>query len=279
MQHIPVFLASNDKYAPFVATTMASILVNTREFIDFYVLDSGISEKNRQKIRDTRQYFDNFDIRFISVDCDKEFKDFPAYTRLPRDTFSRFLVSRILPGCEKVIYSDIDVAFVDDIAKLYNEDLGDKIIGAVPNYIADAVQSTRSRLQLDEDDMPFIAGLLLLNCRRWNDENINERIRQVIADKNCPVAQDQDILIKIFVKDYLHLDKKYGVIPNLVPNFEQYKTQENVAVWHYAGDNEAKPWNNKKLSGGGNFWKSAQNTAYTSDIEKKHHCFWFHKIT
>ena len=50
MNKIPVFLASDDNYSPFCATTMASILMHTKEFIEFYILDCGISQKNKIKI-------------------------------------------------------------------------------------------------------------------------------------------------------------------------------------------------------------------------------------
>ena len=50
MQNIPIFLASNDGYAPFIATTIASICYNTQSFIEFYILDSGISNFKKKQI-------------------------------------------------------------------------------------------------------------------------------------------------------------------------------------------------------------------------------------
>ena len=49
MLKIPVFLASDNRYAPFVATTMASILMHTNDFIEFYIMDCGISTTNKKK--------------------------------------------------------------------------------------------------------------------------------------------------------------------------------------------------------------------------------------
>ena len=48
---IPIFLASDNNYAPFVATTIASICDNTKSFCDVYVLDGGITKENQSKIR------------------------------------------------------------------------------------------------------------------------------------------------------------------------------------------------------------------------------------
>ena len=44
MYRIPIFLSSDNNYAPFVATTIASICDNTKSFCDFYILDGGIEE-------------------------------------------------------------------------------------------------------------------------------------------------------------------------------------------------------------------------------------------
>ena len=45
MYRIPIFLSSDNNYAPFVATTIASVCDNTKSFCDFYILDR--SEERR----------------------------------------------------------------------------------------------------------------------------------------------------------------------------------------------------------------------------------------
>ncbi len=67
------FLSSDNNYTPFVATTMASILDNTKSFIEFYVLDGGISEENQEKIRSLKNQFSNFSIEFLKINIDKVF--------------------------------------------------------------------------------------------------------------------------------------------------------------------------------------------------------------
>ena len=49
-ESIPIFLSSDNNYAPFVATTIASICDNTESYCDFYILDGGIDEENKKKI-------------------------------------------------------------------------------------------------------------------------------------------------------------------------------------------------------------------------------------
>ena len=74
MNTIPIFLSSDNNYAPYVATTIASICDNTKSFCDFYILDGGISKENQEKIYVLKEKFNNFSIEFINIDVDKEFK-------------------------------------------------------------------------------------------------------------------------------------------------------------------------------------------------------------
>lgn len=71
--NIPVFLSSDNNYAPFVATTIASICDNTKSFCEFYVLDGGIKEENKAKICELKNKFNNFSIEFIEIDVKKSF--------------------------------------------------------------------------------------------------------------------------------------------------------------------------------------------------------------
>ena len=70
--NIPIFLSSDNNYAPFVATTIASICDNTKSFVEVYVLDGGITEENQEKISALKDVFKNFSIEFIKIDLEKE---------------------------------------------------------------------------------------------------------------------------------------------------------------------------------------------------------------
>ena len=84
MTNIPIFLPSDNNYAPFLATTVVGILKNTKSFIDFYVLDSGISEENQEKIRSLKNFFPNFSIEFIKSSLESINGCTDTYTSLSR---------------------------------------------------------------------------------------------------------------------------------------------------------------------------------------------------
>ena len=67
-QVIPIFFASDNNYVPFLATAMKSLIVNASPKFNYEinVLQTGISEKNQQKIRNMAE--GNFKIRFIDIE-------------------------------------------------------------------------------------------------------------------------------------------------------------------------------------------------------------------
>ena len=67
-QTIPIFFASDNNYVPFLATAMKSLIVNASPKYNYEinVLQTGISEKNQQKMRNMAE--DNFKIRFIDIE-------------------------------------------------------------------------------------------------------------------------------------------------------------------------------------------------------------------
>ena len=117
---IPVFLSSDNNYAPFIATTIASICNNTKSFIEFYILDSGISEGNKEKILSLSNKFDNFSLEYIFIDVQKYFKNFRSIPYITLSTYNRIFIPEKNKKNEKIIYLDCDLIVTSDISELYN---------------------------------------------------------------------------------------------------------------------------------------------------------------
>ena len=134
--NIPIFLSSDNNYAPFVATTIASICDNTKSFCEFYILDGGITQENQEKICKLKVQFNNFSIEFIKIDVEKTFKNIDyknICNYVTISTYNRFLIPMLKLNTDKAIYLDVDVIVVGDILKFYEQDLNNHIIGAIPD--------------------------------------------------------------------------------------------------------------------------------------------------
>ena len=240
MSDIPIFLASDDNYAPYVATTMASICYNTKSFIDFYILDGGISGFNKKQLEALKKNFRNFSIEFIGVKKEEFFKDFRVNKHFTSDMYSRFLISQLKPNIEKGIYLDVDIIALGDIAELFNEDLGEYALGAVPKYLLQE-DHTRWKATFDLSDKHkyFNSGVLLLDLKKWRATDTISglfEIEQSYREKlQCP---DQDILNKRFDNDYMILDGKYNIMTNEMHQ-KGYVYKEPL-LRHFNGS--VKPW-------------------------------------
>lgn len=278
MSSIPIFLSSDDNYAPFVATTIASICDNTKSFCEFYILDGGITEENKEKICELKKQFGNFSIEFIKIDFEKYFKDFKETERISKSMYSRFLIPYLKPEIEKAIYSDVDVIVLDDIKKMYDIDLEGYILGGVEEiHLMDKERNDRiNRLNLSTDCNYFASGNLLIDCKKWKDENITKKLLETaVIYKDKLLLPDMDVLNIVFDKKAKMLPQEYCWMNRKYDYFK--KTENKIIIRHFEG--ELKPWQihpnleedeiiyrtkDKDL-----FWKYAKMTVFYEELFSK----------
>ena len=216
---IPVFLASDDNYAPFAATTIASICKNTREYVQFLVLDGGISAENRAKIAKLSEKFTNCHVEFIPVDT-APFKDFTrTISHISESTYSRFILGRIHPEIRRAIYLDVDVIALGDIVELWSQDLDGYAIGAIRdcNVGANPVERILERRQnkaigVALDHKYFNAGVLLIDLEKWRADGVEDSLFEIeFSTRGKIPCQDQDILNILFSRlGYAELDPRFN---------------------------------------------------------------------
>ena len=178
--NIPVFLAADNNYAPFVATTIASICDNTKSFVDFYVLDGGITQPLQAKILALQNQFSNCQIEFISIDLAQAFHSIEYKNHsdaVTVSTYSRFLIPKLKPHLQKIIYLDTDIIVLGDIANLYAIDL-DQYAGAFvpdqcPMFFTDEI---KTKMHMAPEHVYFNAGVMLLDNHKWVENHILEQL-------------------------------------------------------------------------------------------------------
>lgn len=275
---IPVFLSSDNRYSPLVATTILSIMENTDSFVEFFILDGGIWEEFKLEIKTLCANFANCSIEFIKVDAEVEFKGLPVRLHFTRDMYARFLIPRLRPRLEKVIYSDVDVIFNDDIRKLYEEDLGKYPLGAVPynygylNPDQSQINEFHDRLNLSKKHQYFESGLLLIDCEKWRKEGYTEKLinQTGLCHADSILTPDQDVLNKVFECNYKKLDNKYIVVPDrvnvLVASDFTREAIRKPFIYHFAG--ASKPWLFPKVLYAEKFWQYAIKTSFYPLLRK-----------
>ena len=266
IRHIPIFYATDEKYAAMAATSMASVLFNTDSFIDFYILDCNLSPLTRRKFEMLHERFSNFSIEFISVDSNEKFAHIELRCHLTLACFARLLIPDLKPNLGKVIYLDCDTIVMQDIAQLYEQNLDGFALGAVADPDTCNIPERRAKwyaaAQVSNTHLYFNSGILLLDCDVWRKNNMlpqvmhAERITATTRQFN-----DQDILNKTFDSNYKPLEIRFNVKKNLVT----YCPQNEIVIRHFTGF--PKPWMpyGVRQVNGGDFWFYCQMTMFFAE--------------
>ncbi|SPY33775.1 glycosyltransferase family 8 protein [Pasteurella canis] len=247
-----VFNADNN-YAPYLATTILSIIKTNTSPINFYILDLGISELSKDTIKKIVHLSRNT-IEFIKIKKD-ELSDLPqTITYIPSVTYARLKIVDYLPlDVEKVIYLDTDILVNASLQPLWETDLKDNWIGACFDpFIEYDKENYKFKIGLASNHYYVNAGVLLINLTKWRSTNIWEK--SINFFKNFPYAQyqDQDIINFLFKGEIVYLDNRYNFSVNHKNKIKAKKkdstmhihpvekTTMPIAIFHYVGP--TKPW-------------------------------------
>ena len=263
-----VVFASDDNYASFLSIAIYSLLENNcNDFdeINIFVLDDGISESNRKKIYDL---FDDHSCSITFIETKK--LDEMEFNVLSLDrnfnesltTYARLFMSTLLPeSLDKVLYLDCDSLIVGSYRELWDVDISDCYCAGVLDGINTAVKES---LGFDRDDDYINAGFLLVNLKKWREDNVEEAFIKFMADnQNRFYQHDQGVLNNVFKDKIMIVDPKYNLQIyfqtldyDLARKFTCMQTEyytrdivddarKNPVFLHFCGPNYDRPWYNK----------------------------------
>ncbi len=234
---IEIFFASDSGYCPFLATAIASILTNAAPDDEFslHIADGGLTEDDIQKLEELKKIKD-FKVAYYKPNLE----EYVEYLRNDIGNFpivvnTRLFVEKFLPETlDKVIYLDADIVVVDSLAPLWEMDLGDNFVAAVPD--PNMRLSHRQALGLPEDHKYFFSGGLVINLKKWREERALEQFLKICLDiKDKIEFPDQDVLNTYASRvGYLQLDGKWTCHPR---DF----VEGDTVILHYMGSRHRCP--------------------------------------
>ena len=285
-QIIPVVLAADDNYALYLSVTIQSIIErgNLEKFYDIYVLYTDISTRLQRLIKDQAARFDNVVITFLNVTNKVNAALLYSRAHYSKEMYYRLLIPEILYMYEKVLYIDCDLVALDDIANLYNFEIGENVLGGVVNIANDEMQRYIKNVLSLNPDSYINSGVLLINCTRFITERIREKCFKELEKRSKLVCPDQDILNICCSEEIYLLDSSWNfqwhqlVFSDITKSeFRRYSKQiEQMTatphIVHYTSGKKA--WNYPHVPYAYYFWGYARNTfAYEEilfrEIDKK----------
>lgn len=264
---IPIFFAVDDGYCPFLAVAIQSLIDNCSEEYTYLIkiLHTDIREENKKKIAKYERR--NVDIEFVDLNYYiKKVKD-KLYTRdyYSKTTYFRLFLPNLYPQYDKALYLDSDIVILDDIARLYNIDMGDNLVAAAPDDVIQTFPVFQTYVEkvvgVADYRNYFNAGILLMNLHQLRRFKFQEKFLYLLDKIKFSVAQDQDYLnrmckgrVKLFEKEW-----------NRMPIANAGIKPENVKLVHY--NLAFKPWHFEDILYKEFFWMYAQETEYFGVIQ------------
>lgn len=281
---IPVVFASDNNYVPMLTTTVYSALRNSSQDYryDVIVLHCDIDGSNQATVRDFFSQFDNVTIRFCDVSPIVD--QYELSTNNPHisvETYYRFLIQKLLPYYNKVLYLDSDLIVEGDIAELYSIDLGDNLLAAVRDIDflgnvnmknGDRLKYAKKVLGMKNPHDYFQAGVLLLNTEEMRRLHSIEEWLEFASDDRF-IYNDQDVLNAHCEGRVTWLDYDWNVMidcGNRIANVFSFAPHEvfdafndsrgHERIVHYAGFE--KPWKFAYCDRSQLYWKYARDTPF-----------------
>ena len=246
-----IFFTIDNRFAKHCAATIASILKNStydKDNLIINIISADLSEENKNKIS-SLSTIRTFQIHFFDID-DTIFKNYqmPAYISSNAALY-RYLIPTILPSCDKALYLDSDIIVKGSLSPLFNTNLDNNYIAGVEDFHWNMAWK-RIKLNSSIKEPYFNSGVLLINCKKWREDNIFEKLIEQTNNLNPKMLEqlDQDAINIVCENRKVLLHPKYNLLSCFTDcsYFTQYSKEEmqdainSPVIIHYTGG--IKPW-------------------------------------
>lgn len=247
-EHIPIFCATDENYAPFTSIMMKSVLMHTDSFVDFYVMDGGIKEKSKKLIAKDLKEYPNKKLHFVDM-SKYNLDQFPDFVYWSTSMYSRYFIPKIVPNLKKVIYLDVDIIVKKDIMELYNQDMENHPIAAMEEseHFTPAMVKRLKKIWPTYNGKYFNSGVLLLDIKKLVQMDfVNKAMSLTCMLKDKIEFPDQDVLNILFENNTKSLHYSFNCFASMQhinkknPDF----SPDEPVIIHYT---TLKPWKHNTL--------------------------------
>ena len=225
----------NGDYSVWVGVTMQSVIEHTGAPICFHILhDDTLNDQNREKLvqvatqNGNRIQFHNLGDAF--GDSLKE-----KMGRYTIGSMFRVMLPELLPDVDKIIYLDADILVNRDIKELWDTDIQDYCLAAVPDY--STVNGLETPYPVANQEVPashyFNSGVLYMNLDRIRAKgSMHEKVLNYLEENPGARLLDQDALNAVYGGETFLVDESWNTFTHLI-QYTPGKPLENK-LYHFA---------------------------------------------
>lgn len=267
---IPIIFSVDDKYVPLLSVALTSMVENSSKqyFYQIHILHSGtISKENQIRITEAHKGED-VEIEFADISDHVAKISEKLHTRdyYSKSTYYRLFIPNLYPMYDKVLYLDSDIVVCGDISELYNIDLGNNLVGGIPDGAILQVKQFQDYVEncvgVQHYRKYFNAGILVMNTKRLREVDLEGLFFELLSKVKFNVAQDQDYLNAICRDKVTFIENAWNQAPI---NYVDYGKNKPHLI-HYTLS--FKPWQIDGVPYGDYFWEYAKKSPYYQDIMK-----------
>ena len=251
MNIVPIAVAFDNNLILPACIGISSLMMHAKEdtFYDIYILHSEKEKLNKDELNKIPTYYKNCKIQYREVGnfFDNAFEirgiTTPAYYRL--------LIPELISEYDKIIYSDVDVIFRNDLSEIYSINMTGYYMAGV-NSLAHLVPDYRmyyDSLQMDATKIIY-SGNLIINSKQLQKDNMIDKFRSLAANKYK--FQDMDMINIVCCGKIKYLYPSF-CLSTFISEYNIYHREELTKIWEEQEINEAlktgivhyngqKPW-------------------------------------
>lgn len=211
-----VAYAADDRYAKYLGISMLSLFRTNAHFetIEVFVLDCGITEANKEKLRliaaehNRRICFIPMEKAISGLDLNMGARKISvaSYARL-------FLATAIPESHHKILYLDCDTIVCDSVSDFWNTQLDGALIAGVRDTVD---RLFMEKIHLDPQEYYINAGILLVNLAEWRRRELLSEFMEFIRsfEGNVP-HHDQGTINGVCKQGKKIAPPRYNVTSNI----------------------------------------------------------------
>jgi len=283
--YVPIVMAMNENFIPILSVFLISVIKHSEKThnYDFVIFNRAISKESKSQILNMIRERDNFSIRFKNVYKYFRGKKLFIHEHFSIETYFRLLIPDKMKAYDKVLYLDADMIVKKDIYDLYNEDIGDCILGAVRDIgilsfameYKDTRRVLKNIVRIKNIYHYFNAGVMVINVKKLACEYSFAQLLQIAVSRKWPTV-DQDVLNHLFEGKTKILNMSWNVMFDYMDRMrmtrklstkyyiEYIEARKHPHIIHYAGS--PKPWQDPDADFGEYFWEYARQSDFYEQI-------------
>lgn len=253
MHVIPILFTFDQSLEMPAGVCITSLLENAGldTIYDIFILHSPQCDFSNSLLNLLPERYGNCGLTFRKVEG--EFVGGYEIRGIPETAYYRLIAPELIPEYDKILYSDVDVIFREDLSGYYQIDLGDNYFGAVetcsalrPGY----QMYLRDEYGYNYHDGYYYSGNLIINSKQLLKDNKLQEFREL--GKNKYHQQDMTIINLACKHRILPLTPSFCVSTPLYTLMTDRRAEMEALFWkeeidhalttgilHYNGD---KPW-------------------------------------